>query len=362
MSAKEYKSLDKSKGDSAPINRTSETFHQDWQAAINALQQVQGDYSHARKQLEDIYTSFSERERIVSERVKSLMDTVAMTSAEPKNNGIETRVDHSMLANIFHPSTVSFRVYCFGNFEIYQNWTKLDKWPSLKAKSLLKFLISRRRKSTQKDILIETLWPNCDPEVGNHNLKSAIYSLRQTLSKNKLDTDTKAYYPFVLFSEGRYMLAPNMDLWLDVDEFEQLWLNGRQMEKEGKIEEATNQYRAAEELYRGDYLEDEPYAEWTLIQRESLKDTYLTILGKLASTSFSNADYENCIIYCQKILVNDMCHEEAYRWLIRCYNHLGQRHRAKQWYDICVTTLKRELDAMPDLETVTLYNQLFNHK
>jgi len=156
------------------------------------------------------------------------------------------------------------------------------------------------------------------------------------------------------------MIAPNLELWIDVDEFEQRWLIGRRLEKEGKIDAATKQFRAAEELYRGDYLEDEPYAEWTLIQREALKDTYLAIQGKLANTSFEAADYENCIIHCQKILMNDMCHEEAYRWLIRCYSHLGQRHRAKQWYDICVTTLKRELDTVPDHETIALYHQLLH--
>ena len=358
MSVMKDEQLYESRGEVSSGVYADELVRQEWQAAIQALQQVHGDYSHARKQLEDVYYSFSEGEKVISERVRCLLDTVALAPVGISGDKTGARGKCSTLEDIVRPPVASFRAYCFGSFEIYLNWSKLDKWPSLKAKSLLKFLISRRGKPTAKDVLIEALWPNCNPEVGSHNLKSAVYALRQTLGRTELNVDNRAYYPFVLFSEGRYKIAPNLELWVDVDEFEQCWLTGRRLEKDGRIEEATRQYRAAEELYRGDYLENEPYAEWTLIQREALKDTHLAILGKLADFSFKAADYENCIIYCQKILADDMCHEEAYRWLIRCYSHFGQRHRARQWYQICAATLKRELDTVPDHETVALYNQL----
>jgi len=154
------------------------------------------------------------------------------------------------------------------------------------------------------------------------------------------------------------MLSPKLELWVDVDDFERMWAAGLRLEKRRDVEGAARQYRLANELYRGDYLEDEPYAEWTLLRREALKDTYLAILGKLANISFKANDYDNCIRYSQKILAKDSCHEEAYRWLIRCYIRLGQPHRALQWYDLCVAALKREIDSTPDHETTSLYHQL----
>ena len=285
---------------------------------------------------------------------------VPTLSVQEKDDSLEANNEEfSKLESLVQPAPTSIRAYYFGGFEVYLNWNKLEKWPSLKAKSLLKFLLNRRKKPVVKDVLIEALWPNCDFEVGNDNLKNAVYALRQTLGRSELNNDNKSN-PCVLFSEGRYFVSPDLEVWLDTEEFEQRWLTGRRMEREGKMEDAAKYYGLAEEIYRGDYLEDEPYVEWTLVQREALKDIYFAILGKLAGFSFQSTDYENCVMYSQKILANDPCHEEAYRWLIRCYTRMGQRHRARQWYNLCVTTLKRELDDVPDRETTNLYHKLLN--
>jgi two-component SAPR family response regulator len=337
-----------------------EPFQQEWQVIIHTLQQVQADYSQAKKQLEHVHYAFGERERVAGEQLRYLLDTVTTvpTRTDGKNTG--SKVEYSVSESLVPPQIVFLRAHCFGNFEVYLNEKRLDKWSSLKAKSLLKFLISRRGKPVAKDVLVETLWPNCNPEVGSNNLKSAIYALRQVLRQGGLNYDNKTNYPFVQFSEARYMLSPNLKLWVDVDDFEHMWTAGQRQEKQYDIKGAAKQYQLADELYRGDYLEDELYAEWTLLRREALKDTYLAILGKLASISFRANDYDNCIMYSQKILAKDPCHEEAYRWLIRCYVRLGQRHRAQQWYNLCAATLKRELDSMPDRETTSLYHQLLN--
>jgi len=344
----------------SPGTHNDETFQQDWQAIIHTLQQVKADYSNAKEQLEYVHHAFGERERVAGEQLRYLLNTITIGPTRIDNKNTVSKVEYSDSQNLAPPQMAFLKAYCLGNFEVHLNEKRLDKWSSLKAKSLLKFLISRRGKPVTKDVLIEMLWPNCNPEVGSNNLKSAIYALRQVLRQGELNDDNKNNYSFVQFSEARYMLSPKLELWVDVDDFEQIWMAGQRLEKRCDIEGAAKQYQLAEELYQGDYLEDEPYAEWTLLRREALKDVYLAILGKLASISFRSNDYDNCIMYSQKILDKDSCHEEAYRRLIRCYVRLGQRHRAQQWYNLCVATLKRELDSMPDRETISLYHQLLN--
>ncbi len=122
--------------------------------------------------------------------------------------------------------------------------------------------------------------------------------------------------------------------------------------------EANAEFEKAEALYRGDYLEDDPYEEWTLLRRKSLKDTYLIIPGKLAGFSACTSDYESCIHYSQKILAKDPCREDTYRRLMYCYAKLGQRNRALRWYEICRKTSRAELDAEPENETTELYNRI----
>ncbi|OGO25043.1 MAG: hypothetical protein A2144_13490 [Chloroflexi bacterium RBG_16_50_9] len=251
------------------------------------------------------------------------------------------------------------KAYCFGNFELQVDGKRIDKWQSLKAKSLLKILVACKNKPINRDVLIEILWPNCGLEEGKNNLKAVIYFLRQTLLGHQADSRVSQ---LILFSEGQYLINPEAELWVDVNEFEYRWLNGRNLEKIGKKEEAIREFCLAEGLYRGDYLEEDRFAEWTLLQREALKDTYLSILNKLANSSFDVADYDSCILYSQKILLKDVCHEEAYRWLMRCYNRLGNAHRARQWYEVCTKSLKKELDTVPDGKTTDLYRHLLIQK
>lgn len=186
-----------------------------------------------------------------------------------------------------------------------------------------------------------------------------MHGLRRTLSQLFPE---KEGFPYLLFLQGSYLINPEIELWIDVEEFEQHWSLGRRLEREGKSAEVIREFELAEALYRGDYLEDEPYENWTLLRREALKDTYLAILGKLADHSIGAANYESCVIYCQKILAKDPCREDAYRQLMRGYSRLGQRNRALHWYEICRRTIQAELDTTPDHETTALYHQLLRNE
>jgi DNA-binding SARP family transcriptional activator len=214
----------------------------------------------------------------------------------------------------------------------------------VKAKSVLQYLMTRPRESIVRDMLIEALWPDCEAQAAGNNLKAAVHSLRQSLGclLNRQDS-----FPFILSIQGQYRMNPEIELWVDVEEFDKRWMTGRHLEREGNISDAVREFEQAEALYGGDYLEDEPYEEWTLLRREALKDTYLIVLGKLAGHCMETGDFESSIIYCQKILAKDPCREDAYRRLMRCYSRLGHRNRALDWYEICRHTIQAEVDTGP---------------
>jgi DNA-binding SARP family transcriptional activator len=115
--------------------------------------------------------------------------------------------------------------------------------------------------------------------------------------------------------------------------------------------EATRRLELAEAVYRDDYLLEDVYEDWTLVRREELKDQYLMVLTKLADHCVEHGDPEGCIVRCHRILQKDACREDAYQRLIRCYLQLGQRSQARHWYDLCVRTLRQELDVAPTEQT-----------
>jgi DNA-binding SARP family transcriptional activator len=74
----------------------------------------------------------------------------------------------------------------------------------------------------------------------------------------------------------------------------------------------------------------------------------------LVSTSFDLGDYMGSIIWSQKLLAQDDCREDAYRYLMLSHARLGQPARALHWYNLCVRTLRRELGIEPSVETQAL--------
>jgi len=324
---------------------------------------VQSDYEGARKQLEKVSHALAESEALVSQRLQyAFLSSGGFHTLCLVPYGTETAISlmgrtilGEVVPPVVLPGLMRLEVRCLGRFEARSAWKSVERWQSVKAKSVFQYLMTRPREPVIKDVLMETLWPDCDPRAASKNLKAATHTLRQTLSRL---FDRKEGLPNVLFLQGSYLMNPEIDLWVDVEEFEQHWVLGRRLEKEGRLGEAVREFELAEALYRGDYLEDEPYEEWTLLRREALKDTYVIILGKLADHSMENADYESCITYCQKILAKDPCREDAYRRLMRCYCRLGQRNRALRWYEICRRTIQAELDASLDRETITLHQRI----
>ncbi len=343
------------------ILRGDELLKQQWQfpvfsqqlpVSIRILQLIESDYSPTENRIGNINRT-SGRGITCTEEQPGYRSSARTSPADEEGVKTATQEKQATLP------LVRLRAYCFGTFELHVGQKKIDKWRSLKAKSLLKFLVACKNRPVYKDVLIEMLWPDCDPEEGKNNLKTVIYSLRNTLLGNKADVGLSH---LILYSEGHYLINPEAELWIDVNEFEHHWRIGRKLEKEGKKEEALREFCLAEELYRGDFLEEDRYAEWTLLQREALGDTYLAILSKLATSSFELTDYEGCIHYSQKILLKDVCNEEAYRWLMRCYSRLDNPHRARNWYKVCEKTLKKELDIIPDGKTTNLYQRLLDQE
>jgi DNA-binding SARP family transcriptional activator len=246
------------------------------------------------------------------------------------------------------------KIYCFGRFEVYDGDQSVVLQRAGKGNLILKFL-TISRSPVLRDVLLETMWPESDPQVANNRLKVAIHHLRKSFAQS-LANSTDA--EIVSFRDGVYMLNPELEIWTDVHEFETLWQSGRQLERAGRLDEAADCYLRAEALYRGDLLEQDVFEEWTLVQRESFKDIYLTLLDKLAEHYMRTHETERAIEKWKKIIEKDACREDAYRHLISCYADRGQRALALRWYEACVTALREQLGVEPEPETVALYKQL----
>lgn len=250
------------------------------------------------------------------------------------------------------PGPPSLVIHCLGPFRVYNSLNLIEKWPGLKCKSIFKYMIFHRRNPIHREVLVELFWPDAELDAGCRNLYQAIYTLRRAL---RAGGDP---FPYILCEDSCYEINPELHLWIDSEEFLSHHARGQKLEREGRLEEAVTEYELAENLYEGEFLSEDRYEDWPVIERENLKHTHIDVLDRLSRFYFEQAHYNVSVAFCQSILAEDNCREDIHRRLMRCFFHCDQLHLAIRQYHTCVKTLNRELDVPPMPATVELYQQI----
>jgi LuxR family transcriptional regulator, maltose regulon positive regulatory protein len=250
----------------------------------------------------------------------------------------------------------SLQVRFFGHFEMLCDGETVSLGRNGKARTILKYLLANRSRSVSKDHLMGWLWPESNLKKARWSLNSAIRNLRKLLSA----CPSLAPLNLVLLEGGYYRLYSEVWMITDVDEFEAHYEEGRRLEKENRAGEAAVEYERAIDLYRDDYLVEDLYEDWTMVERERLSSAYTDVLGRLVVHYYENEQYQESIGACYRILEKDRCHEDSYRMLMRYYANRGLWHRALGQYRLCERILRQEWGLVPSSETQALYASLLS--
>ena len=252
-----------------------------------------------------------------------------------------------------HPG-YSLTIKMLGPLRIWRGHEEIGprEWQREKARQLFALLLAHRGKFLQRDQILEHLWPLSAPSSAEAGFKVALNALNRVLEPQR---PSRSAGFFVLRRESAYGLNPAAVLHVDVDEFENL-LN--KAEAIAEHQESIRLLREALALYQGDYLSDLLYEDWTLRERERLRQVYLHGITHLAGRLADVGDCDEAASWCQRALALDNCWEEAYRVLMRCYGAQGNRAMVIRTFEQCEATLRSELNAPPMPETMGLYQRL----
>jgi DNA-binding SARP family transcriptional activator len=248
----------------------------------------------------------------------------------------------------------SLQARFFGHFELLCDGEIMPLGRSGKALTILKYLLANRTRPVSQDHLMGWLWPESNLKKARWSLNSAIHGLRKLLSGCSSSVSTN----YVFLEDGYYRLSPDVRVSTDVDDFDRHHEQGRRLEKESRKQDAAIEYEKAVGLYRGDYLIEDLYEDWTMVERERLANAYIDLLGRLAIYYMGVGQQQESIRACYKVLEKDRCHEDSYRLLMQCYARLGLRARALHQYRMCEQILSQEYGTSPSPETRSLYMRL----
>ena len=249
---------------------------------------------------------------------------------------------------------LDLKVCALGPFRILVNgWEiPLAQCPSKKALTLIKYLFLKRHASgVLLDEALELLWPGMDPEATRSNLRVILSMLRKVFRKPGAEVNGFAN----LAREGnRLVLGLGENGWTDVDEFMGQVKLAAYKEKMTLWSEAMTHYENILSLYQGDFLADEPYAEWCYLEREYLRDQYLGALIRKADCHERSADLSEAISTLYRLLKVDMYREDAYQRLMRLCFSAGRKGELVRAYELCRKSIQDDLGLPLSADTLAL--------
>lgn len=243
-------------------------------------------------------------------------------------------------------------VSLFGKLQIRTGGSEISSLSSKKARELLVYLLLHRR-FHPRERLGTLLWPHGSTQRAKAYLRKALWKLREAVDSVDLGS------PLLLAEEDWVQIHPDLDLWLDVEEFESEFSVVEGVSASNMTSRQVQALEDAVDLYTGDLLENW-YRDWCLYERERFRDLLLRMLDRLAHCCEHMRRYERGIKFGLRLLSNDPARESAHRRLMRLRALAGNRTGALRQYERCVEVLEAELGVCPSATTRRLYERIQN--
>lgn len=239
---------------------------------------------------------------------------------------IGARRDAGLLAAAARAAEPVLCIRALGAFLVLRDGVPVPRtaWQSRKARDLLKILVARRR-PVPREQLIELLWPNVEPARAGNRLSVLLSMLRDTLAPARgcgepVVTDGGAI--------GLNRDCVHVDVERFLDDADAALAAHR-----GGAADAVARLAGAVEAYTGDFLEDDPYPDWTLSPAEELRATHIALLQALTVQLRRRGDVDGLVRYALRLLGQDPYDEAAHRTLVQALAEAGRLGEARRHHD-----------------------------
>jgi DNA-binding SARP family transcriptional activator len=231
-----------------------------------------------------------------------------------------------LLAVLSPRDRVAVRVQSLGGFSVMRDGelVRISEWQSKRARELLKLLIARRGRPATRSYLMETLWPGEDPDRVANRLSVALTTVRGVL-------DPQRRFPpehFVIADKDAVSLSLDA-IDIDMERFFSATADGLERLKRGDIAHGLPILGSAAAIYAGDFLEENPYDDWTVAVREEARAAYVSGLRLLARHA---ADPDTAVTHLLRILETDRYDEDAHLGLVHALADAGRHGEAHRHY------------------------------
>ena len=237
---------------------------------------------------------------------------------------------------------VDVRIRLLGGFEVViDGWPVPDRWRLRKAKSLVKLLALADGHRVHREVLAGQLWPELGPVAGLNNLHQVMYVARAAMRASGVDA------PLLELRDEVVVLCPGGNLIVDAEVFE------RAAER-AKGSSDVAQLRAALQLWAGELLPEDRYADWAVGARDRLSEYRAGLAVALSAAG----EVDEVLPILQSLAAQRPTDERSHRALMTVLAAAGRRWDALAAFEALRDALDRDLATVPSVETSRLYRRL----
>jgi ATP/maltotriose-dependent transcriptional regulator MalT/DNA-binding SARP family transcriptional activator len=263
----------------------------------------------------------------------------ALRAAEAfRRMGARRVADRAMAVadRLLDAATPAVEIRSLGTFQVLRSGrpVPLAEWQSKKARDLLKVLVARRGRAVSRERMCELLWPGDDPGPLLNRLSVALATVRSVLDPERRH------------SPDHFLRADKLSVSLDLDhldvDLERFLATAtpalRRARAGGPAADAAYaELESIEDLYRGDFLEDEDFEDLEDLAealRDELRATYLDVARALARRARAVGDADGAVRAYLRILERDPFDEDAHLGVVETLAGVGRHGEARRRYQV----------------------------
>lgn len=222
-------------------------------------------------------------------------------------------------------------------------------WRLRKALQAVAYLALKPERRTDRDDLVEAIWPEASAEAIRKNFHPTLSDARRTLTGGGAGRNP------IVFNQGIYALDPETEWQVDVERFRQHVAAGHEL-RVADPAAASEAWKAAWKLHRGPLLAGSE-APWIARCREQVRRDYLALLKGLGDLAVELERLTDALDAYRAVLLEEPYEEHLHIAVMELYARQGRRDLVRRQY-VRLQDLLKELDVEPLEETQSSYHRL----
>jgi DNA-binding SARP family transcriptional activator len=269
----------------------------------------------------------------------------ALSGLVPAQNGPAAGSGSWQAEDASEQTAAVVRIRLLGRFTVLRNSAEipLRAFGGRLPQQLLRLLALRRGALIPKDVIAEALWPRRPPADTRGNVEVLVSRIRRALGDPEL----------IRTGPGGYSLTGGRECWVDAEAFRAAARDGRGLLADHPAE-ALAWFRGALELWYGEPLAEDTYADWAQQDRRCLSMAFHDALEGAAAAALACGDPAGAVAWAEQATAREPLRESSAMLATRALAAGGDQAGALAAFDSFRDRLAREAGLAPSPEALEL--------